>query len=86
MIKNKAFICPKCGYDGEEEEDLICSYDADTFDTAVDENNELYDYLTANCGCHKCGHKWTEYFRLMFDGYYSDDVDYNKHGEPTLKD
>jgi hypothetical protein len=24
-----------------------------------------------------------EYFRLTFDGYLSDDVDYNKHGEPT---
>lgn len=78
MKKNKAYICPKC--ECNEEEKLFYDYDLG-FDIAIDKNNEQYNYISAHCTCTGCGHRWVEFFRLVFDGYSSNDVEYDKDGE-----
>ena len=75
-MKNIEYECPKCG----ELEEIYNSSDPE-FDVATDEMGHTYDFVTIERKCGKCDHRWTEYMRLVYDGYYTEGRLYNKDGQ-----
>lgn len=75
MLKNKAGVCPKCGYG-------VVDYDAGHYDG---------DYVFHECVCRKCGHEFTEVFKVVYDGYNEYDPEtkvenlYDKNGVDLAK-
>lgn len=68
MSKVYVYECPKCGSDD-----------------AVSVNLEWYteDEFKRDCVCNCCKSKWTEYFKIIYDGYADESGEYDKYGEMT---
>ena len=77
-MKTREYECPKCG----EFEEVYNSSDPEIDVTAQGE--DIYEVVTIERRCHKCGHHWTEYMRLIYDGCYTDGKLYNKDGEEEV--
>lgn len=75
MAKTREYECPKCG----EFEEVYNSSDPEI--DITEEDGEVYEFVVIERRCHKCGHHWTEYMRLTYDGCYTDGKLYNKNGE-----
>ena len=75
-MKKKPYECPKCKCKGAN------AFLRQSIEMMIDENEELYEFVTFDCKCHKCGHKWEEYARLTYDGYYDKETHnvYNADG------
>lgn len=75
MAKTREYECPDCG---EFEEVTTSAVDTDI--EVAEENAELYEYIAVRRKCHRCGAQWTEYMRLVYDGYCNRDGTYDKNG------
>ena len=76
-MKKKQYECPKCKSSEE-----VNTFLKQEIEMIIDDNEELYEFVTFNCKCHNCGYKWEEYARLTYDGYYDPDSHnvYNAEG------
>ena len=75
MAKAREYECPECG----EFEEVATIYVDDTIEVA-ENGADLYEYIAIERKCYKCGAKWTEYMRLVYDGYYDGANIYDKNG------
>ena len=75
MAKTREYECPKCG----EFEEVATVDIGENIDLA-EEGANLYEYITVKRKCYKCGAKWTEYMRLVYDGYSNGANIYFKDG------
>lgn len=74
MAKAREYECPKCG----EFEEVYNASDPELDVTETD--GDIYEIISITRKCNKCGHEWTEYMRLTYDGCYSEGVLYDKNG------
>ena len=74
-MKTREYECPECG----ELEEVYNSSEP-TLDI-TERDGEIYEYLSIERRCHKCGHAWTEYLRLVYDGYFDNNKIYLPNGE-----
>ena len=74
-MKAREYECPKCG---EFEE--VCNVSAPEPDI-TERDGDIYEYVSIERACHTCGHRWTEYMRLVYDGYCDNSKIYNAEGE-----
>ena len=77
-MKTREYECPKCG---EFEE--VYNLSSPEIDV-TEQNGDLYEIITIERRCQKCGHRWTEHMRLTYDGCYTDGKIYNKNGEEEV--
>jgi len=75
MAKTREYECPKCG----EFEEVYNASDPEIDVTETD--GDIYEIISITRKCAKCGHRWTEYMRLTYDGYYDGAYCYDKNGE-----
>ena len=75
-MKKKQYECPKCKSKGAN------AFLRQSIERMIDENEELYEFVTFDCKCHNCGYKWEEYARLTYDGFYDKETHnvYNADG------
>ena len=74
MAKTREYECPNCG---EFEEVYNASGPKIDFSET---DGDIYEIISITRKCYKCGAKWTEYMRLMYDGYYDGANIYDKNG------
>ena len=63
--KNEMGICPKCGSDNTEMEDMEMDVDC----------------VWVKWYCPDCGETWSEYYTLTYDGYTYNNVTYDAEGK-----
>lgn len=74
-MKVREYECPQCG---EFEE--VYNIGEPNLDI-TEREGETYEYVAIERRCHTCGHSWTEYMRLTYDGYCDGSKIYNAEGE-----
>lgn len=76
-MKTKQYECPNC----HEVEEVIGRLN-ECMEVAETKDGDLYEFVTLNCRCYKCGHEWEEYARLTYDGFYDKETHnvYNADG------
>lgn len=74
-MKTREYECPICG---EFEE--VSNRSVDDIDVA-ERNGDTYEYIAVQRFCYKCCAKWTEYMRLVYDGYFDGEKVYLPNGE-----
>ena len=76
MAKTREYECPKCGAFEE-----VCNCGGNGDIDVTERNDDLYEYIAAERKCTKCGARWTEYMRLVYDGYCDGEKIYLPNGE-----
>ena len=67
--KTEAYICPKCGEDRADCDDIKWS---------------LEDGIELKLKC-ECGHLWTDFFAVAYDGYSDKTGEYDALGHQLVK-
>lgn len=73
-MKTREYECPKCG-----EFDSV--YVNGEIELDFSEGDDQYEFIIVPRKCPVCGHHWTEYMRLTYDGCYTDGKLYDKNGK-----
>ena len=74
-MKAREYECPECGEFEEVSSDHYDDVDM------TERDGDIYEYIAVKRFCHKCGHAWTEYLRLVYDGYFDNNKIYLPNGE-----
>lgn len=78
MAKIREYECPKCG----EFEEVCNSGDLEI--DVTEQGADIYEIVIIERKCNKCGHYWTEYMRLVYDGCFTDGKLYDKNGKEKI--
>lgn len=74
--KTREYECPNC----KEFEEIVNDGSLGDIDV-TERNGEMYEYIEVKRKCHICGATWTEYMRLVYDGYFDGERVYLPNGE-----
>lgn len=80
MAKRREYECPDCG-EFEEVATIESCGDIDV----TEKDGDTYEFIPVVRKCFKCGAQWTEYMRLVYDGYWDKDKEYNAKGEVVIE-
>lgn len=75
MAKTREYECPNCGEFEEVTNGALEDIDV------TENDGDIYEYVAIQRKCHRCGNRWTEYMRLVYDGYYDGAYCYDKNGK-----
>lgn len=74
--KAKEYQCPFC----EEVEEVYNDGNLDDID-CTEKNGDIYEFVSIRRKCAKCGSRWTEHMRLVYDGFTFNGREYDEKGE-----
>lgn len=77
--KTEGEICPYCGSEYTE-----C--DERTVELGLNANGECQTYLFERCTCTQCHKRFTDYYLVEYDGYFTNEGTYDRNGEEIIEE